>query len=94
MTESEQSKKRMFWVDFCERDESRPVPRSSPPQKPASSNELDPPRSVHLESSTTFDLFFLFLLLLFFFNITCAIPKRDRQRDRERETESGKVDGG
>ena len=76
----------MFWVDFCERDESRPVPRSSPPQKPASSNELDPPGSVHLESLTTFDLFFFFF---FFFLVSLAkYPKRDTQRER------GKVDGG
>ncbi|KUM57467.1 hypothetical protein ACN42_g9713 [Penicillium freii] len=71
----------MFWVDFCERDESKPVPRSSPPQKPASSNELDPPGSMHLEVQPP---------LISSFFITCEIPRRDRETQRE----GGKVDGG
>lgn len=76
----------MFWVDFCERDESRPVPRSSPPQKPASSNELDPPGSVHLESLTTFDLFFFFF---FFFWYHLRNTPRETHREREAKWMAG-----
>ncbi|KAJ5962386.1 hypothetical protein N7501_007327 [Penicillium viridicatum] len=70
----------MFWVDFCERDESKPVPRSSPPQKPASSNELDPPGSMHLEVQPP-------LISSSFF---CHLRNtQERQRDTERGRQSG-----